>query len=167
MTKPDNMPNKLTGANAGGPHPLSKRSRRAARVAQFCRWTATKHLTSFSKITMPNPFQSLFAAILDDDRAKVKELLDNDPVLTKRGVAEEGRYESRIAHWIYSGDTVLHVAAAGYRVEIARMLLAAGADSASARNRRSSQPLHYAADGCLDNPSWNPRRQVAMIRLQT
>ena len=114
---------------------------------------------------MPNPFQSLFAAILDDDRAKVKELLDNDPVLTKRGVAGEDRYESRIAHWMYSGDTVLHVAAAGYRVEIARMLLAAGADSASARNRRWSQPLHYASDGHLDSPSWDARRQVAMIRL--
>ena len=114
---------------------------------------------------MPNPFQSLFAAILDDDRAKVKELLDNDPVLTRRGVAEEERYESRIAHWIYSGDTVLHVAAAGYRVEIARMLLASGADSGSARNRRCSQPLHYASDGYLESPSWNARRQVAMIRL--
>ena len=114
---------------------------------------------------MPNPFQSLFAAILDDDRAKVKELLDNDPVLTRRGVAEEERYESRIAHWIYSGDTVLHVAAAGYRVEVARMLLASGADSGSARNRRCSQPLHYAADGYLDNPFWNARRQVAMIRV--
>jgi hypothetical protein len=114
---------------------------------------------------MANAFQSLFAAILEDDRAKVKELLGHDPALTKRVVTEEDRYESRIAHWIYSGDTVLHVAAAGYRVEIARMLLAAGADSASAGNRRSSQPLHYAADGYLDNPSWNPRRQVAMIRL--
>lgn len=114
---------------------------------------------------MAKPSESLFAAILDDDRAKVKKLLDNDPLLTKRGVAEEERYESRIAHWIYSGDTVLHVAAAGYRVEIARMLLAAGADSASARNRRRSQPLHYASDGYLDSPSWNARRQVAMIRL--
>jgi len=94
---------------------------------------------------MPNPFEPLFAAILNDDRAKVKELLDNDPVLTKRAVAEEGRYESSIAHYVYAGDTVLHVAAAGYRVEIARMLLAAGADFASARNRRCSQPLHYAA----------------------
>src|SRR5437867_9130970 len=114
---------------------------------------------------MPNAFQSLFAAILDDDRAKVKELLDNDPVLTQRGVVEEERYESSIAHWIYSGDTVLHVAAAGYRVEIARMLLAAGADSSSARNRRCSQPLHYAADGYLDSPCWNASRQVATIRL--
>jgi len=78
---------------------------------------------------MPNPFQSLFAAILDDDRAKVKELLKIDPGLAQRGAEKDGSYESRIAHWIYSGDTALHVAAAGYRVEIARMLLASGADS--------------------------------------
>src|SRR5205823_5887375 len=103
-----------------------------------------KHPTSFGGITMPNPFQSLFAAILDDDRAKVKELLDRDPELARRGVAGE-HLESSITHWIYSGDTALHVAAAGYRVEIARMLLTAGADFASAMNRRRSQPLHYAA----------------------
>ena len=113
---------------------------------------------------MPDPFQSLFAAILDDDRTKVKALLDHDPSLTQRGVAGE-RYESSMVHWIYSGDTVLHAAAAGYRVEIARMLLAAGADAASARNRRGSQPLHYAADGHRDSLAWNPTRQVAMIRL--
>ncbi len=114
---------------------------------------------------MPDLFDSLLAAILDDDRAKANELLDNDHGLTRRGLDGEDRYESAIAHWIYSGDTVLHVAAAGYRVEIARMLLAAGADIASAGNRRCSQPLHYAADGCLDNPSWSAGRQVAMIRL--
>ena len=114
---------------------------------------------------MPNPLPSLFAAILADDHAKVKALLDSDPVVTPSGVVEEERYEPRIAHWIYSGDTALHVAAAGYRVEIARMLLAAGADTASARNRRGSQPLHYAADGYLDSPSWNAGRQLAMIRL--
>src|SRR6266850_6243243 len=114
---------------------------------------------------MLRPFQSLFVAILDDDRAKVKELLKSDLGLAKRGAGEEERYESRIAHWIYAGDTALHVAAAGYRVEIAGMLLAAGADSGSAKNRRCSQPLHYAADGYLDNPFWNGRRQVAMIRL--
>jgi hypothetical protein len=43
--------------------------------------------------------------------------------------------------------------------------LAAGADYSSARNRRSSQPLHYAADGYLENSSWNAERQVATIRL--
>jgi hypothetical protein len=118
-----------------------------------------------SEITVPDPFQSLVAAIVDDDRAKVKEWLDNDPALVQRGVAEEDRYESSIAHWVYSGDTALHVAAAGSRVEIARMLLAAGANPSSAKNRRWSQPLHYAADGYLDNLFWDARRQVAMIRL--
>lgn len=78
---------------------------------------------------------------------------------------DEEQYESGIAHWIYARDTVLHVAAAGYRVEIARMLLAFGADVNSAKNRRSSQPLHYAADGYLENPAWDAGRQVAMIRL--
>jgi hypothetical protein len=114
---------------------------------------------------MPNAFQSLFAAILDDDRAKVKVLLDKDPGLAQRGVTERSRYASTIAHWIYAGDTLLHVAAAGYRLEIARMILAAGADCSSTKNRRWSQPLHYAADGYLESPSWNAKRQVAMIRL--
>ena len=59
----------------------------------------------------------------------------------------------------------MHVAAAGYRVEIARLLLASGAEAGSAQYRRNSQPLHYAADGCLENPIWNAKRQVAMIRL--
>jgi len=114
---------------------------------------------------MPSSFQSLFAAILDDDRAKVTELLNNDPSLARRGAGEEDRLESRIAHWIYAGDSALHVAAAGYRVDIARILLTAGADSGSAKNRRFSQPLHYASDGYLDSPFWNARRQVTMIRL--
>ena len=113
---------------------------------------------------MPTPFDSLYAAILDEDRARVKALLDSDPGLARRGVAGE-RYESGIAHWIYAGDSVLHVAAAGHRVEIAGMLLAAGADVCAAGNRRRSQPLHYAADGFLENPSWDAARQVAMIRL--
>jgi len=66
---------------------------------------------------------------------------------------------------VYSGDSALHIAAAGYRVEIAGVLLAAGADACSARNHRSSQPLHYAADGYLESPSWDARRQVQMIEL--
>ena len=74
-------------------------------------------------------------------------------------------YESGIAHWIYVDDTALHVAAAGYRVEIARILLAAGADVNAAKNHRRSQPLHYASDGFLENPDWDAKRQVAMIHL--
>jgi hypothetical protein len=114
---------------------------------------------------MPSHLQSLFAAILEDDRARVKGLLESAPNLAAHDVAEEERYEATITHWIYAGDTALHVAAAAYRVEIAKLLLAAGANAGSARNRRGSQPLHYASDGHLDSPSWNAGLQVATIRL--
>jgi ankyrin repeat protein len=113
---------------------------------------------------MPDAFQLLFAAIVDDDRDRVKALIDRDPALARRGF-DGACLEWRLPHWIYSGDTPLHVAAAGHRVEIAKMLLAAGADPSSAKNHRWSQPLHYAADGYSENPHWNPKEQVAMIRV--
>jgi hypothetical protein len=109
-------------------------------------------------------FQSLSTAILEDDIAEVKELLKAEPSLSQYSVSEE-RYEARIVHWIYVGDTALHIAAAGYRVEIAKLLLTADADPHAAKNRRTSHPLHYAADGHLESPAWNPKQQVAMIRL--
>lgn len=118
-----------------------------------------------TSVKLRDPFESLLNAIIDDDRTKVRGLLKKDALLAARLLEEEGRYELKIAHWIYEGDTALHVAAAGYRVEIAKMLLAAGADTNAARNHRRSQPLHYAADGYLENSSWDPERQVAMIRL--
>jgi ankyrin repeat protein len=59
----------------------------------------------------------------------------------------------------------LHVAAAGYRVEIAKLLLDAGAEVGAALNHRRSQPLHYATDGFLESPHWDAKRQVRMIEL--
>ena len=59
----------------------------------------------------------------------------------------------------------MHVAAAGYRVEIAKLLLDAGANPNSALNHRWSRPLHYAADGYVISELWNEQNQVAMIRL--
>jgi ankyrin repeat protein len=114
---------------------------------------------------MPNPFESLFKAILEDDRAGLKALLKKNPRLAMEAVATEPRLATELPHWIYAGDTALHAAAAGYRVEIAKRLLTAGADPNAAKNHRCSRPLHYAADGYLENPEWDPKRQVAMIRL--
>ncbi len=114
---------------------------------------------------MPTTFQALVTAIIADERARVKAQLDSHPSLARDSVAEEDHYAPGIAHYVYAGDVALHVAAAGYRVEIARMLLAAGAEVAPTGNRRGSQPLHYAADGHPDSPAWNPRSQVVMIRL--
>src|SRR5215475_374749 len=98
---------------------------------------------------MPTPFESLLQAILDDDRAKVRELLKDDPQLAIEP-AQKARLAMELPHWIYVGDTPLHAAAAGHRVAIAKMLLAAGADPSAAKNHRRSQPLHYAADGYLE-----------------
>jgi ankyrin repeat protein len=107
---------------------------------------------------------ALLAAILDDERARARELLKADSGLAT-GLIEEARlYQSRIFHWIYVGDTALHLAAAGYRVEIVKLLLDAGADPNSARNHRHSGPLHYAADGYINGPAWDAKRQVKTIR---
>ena len=75
------------------------------------------------------------------------------------------RLALELPHWIYVGDTALHAAAAGYRVEIAKLLIAAGAGANAAGDHRGRAPLHYAADGDLENPDWDPKRQVAMIQL--
>jgi ankyrin repeat protein len=107
---------------------------------------------------------SLLAAIDDDDRQAVKSLLRDEPSLATTPIRQAELYWTKITHWIYVGDTPLHLAAAGYRVEIVRRLLESGADPNSMLNHRESSPLHYAADTCLRSRVWNAARQVATIR---
>jgi ankyrin repeat protein len=106
----------------------------------------------------------LVQAILDENLERVKELIKQNAALAAAG-ATKPILATEIAHWIYVGDTALHVAAAGHRAEIVKLLLAAGADVGAAKNHRRAQPLHYAADGYLENPAWSAERQVATIRL--
>jgi hypothetical protein len=63
-----------------------------------------------------------------------------------------------IAHYLYAGDTALHMAAAAFRHPVARLLVAHGADC-RAKNRRGAEPLHYAADA----NHWNPTAQAKTI----
>jgi ankyrin repeat protein len=51
-----------------------------------------------------------------------------------------------IRHYVYAGDTALHIAAASHQPSTAASLVELGAD-VGARNRRGAEPLHYAADG--------------------
>ncbi len=51
-----------------------------------------------------------------------------------------------IRHYMYRGDTALHVAAAAASLEIVQLLTMAGANC-RARNRRGAEPLHYGCDG--------------------
>jgi ankyrin repeat protein len=65
---------------------------------------------------------------------------------------------SEIAHYLYAGDTVLHMAAAAFRRPVAELLVAHGADC-RAKNRRGAEPLHYAADA----NRWDPTAQAETI----
>lgn len=63
-----------------------------------------------------------------------------------------------IRHYLYRGDTALHMAAAAFRRPVAQLLVAHGANC-RARNRRGAEPLHYAADA----NHWNPAAQAETI----
>ena len=71
-------------------------------------------------------------------------------------------YLEAIHHYVYAGDTALHLAAASHRPDLVALLLGLGAD-VSARNRRGAQPLHYAADGSPNSDGWDPSGQAAVI----
>ena len=115
--------------------------------------------------TKPNvgSMNKMVAAIVDDAASAARSLLQADVGLATRLFRRPKLYDSGVFHWIYDGDTLLHLAAAGYRVEIVRLLLATGADANAAGNRRRSSPLHYAADGFITGPAWDAKRQVATI----
>jgi len=110
-------------------------------------------------------FLNLVHAIISGDDCKVADLVDASPALLHEQAAigatrngSEGYFFEAIAHYMYAGDTALHMAAAGFQDEIVEALLDRGADR-SVRNRRGAQPLHYAADSNV----WNPAAQAATI----
>ena len=112
---------------------------------------------------------TLMNAIAAGETTRCIDLLAAEPGLAK---AAEGKGATRaeasanfltaVGHYIYAGDTALHIAAAAYDVEIANRLIALGAD-VRARNRRGAEPLHYAADGNPRAAHWNPDAQAATI----
>jgi hypothetical protein len=96
-------------------------------------------------------------------------MLAASPQLSRQRFAEgatrqaaKANFLNEVGHYIYAGDTALHIAAAAYREDMLAALIANGAD-VRARNRRGAEPLHYAADGGPGSPTWNPRAQAATI----
>jgi ankyrin repeat protein len=111
----------------------------------------------------------LVRAIVAGDAAATSRLLTASPALASArfgdGASRQSAatyYFDEITHYLYAGDTALHIAAAAYRAEIARKLITMGAD-VRARNRRGAEPLHYAADGVPGSSAWNPRAQAATV----
>ena len=111
----------------------------------------------------------LLRAIASGDRPRASRLLLASPGLASEATAvgatraaSTSYFVEEIQHYVYAGDTPLHVAAVAYRTDIARELVRRGAD-VNARNRRGAQPLHYACDGQPASASWAPRAQAAVI----
>ena len=120
-------------------------------------------------ISNDSALRRLMEAIVRGDAAAVDELLAASPELARarleQGATRQAAKENRlggIGHYIYAGDTALHIAAAAYRPDIAQKLIAMGSD-VRARNRRGAQPLHYAADGTPGSPTWDPAAQAAIV----
>jgi ankyrin repeat protein len=116
-------------------------------------------------------FAALVRAIATGDAAAVPRMLAASPDLARvqaaNGASRQNAtdyYLDQIKHYLYAGDTALHIAAAAHRVELVRTLIAAGGD-VRARNRRGAEPLHYAADGTPGLPVWKPSAQAATIAL--
>jgi hypothetical protein len=114
-------------------------------------------------------FRALVRAIVVGDRAIATKMLAVSPELARMRAAKgatrqeaESYFLDEIGHYLYAGDTALHIAAAAYRERIAMDLIARGAD-VRARNRRGAEPLHYAADGMPGSRAWDPRAQAGTI----
>jgi ankyrin repeat protein len=124
-----------------------------------------------SKFDSDLVLREMVAAIVAADAAAVARMLTGSPHLSTasfqagatRSAAKESFIDA-VKRYIVVGDTALHFAAAAYQTEIARMLLAAGAD-VHARNRFGYQPLHAAAAGGPGSSFWSPVAQAAAIAL--
>ena len=114
-------------------------------------------------------FRALVQAIVSGEVVVARKMVRALPHLAKaraaygatRQTAAEHFYKE-ILHYMYEGDTALHMAAAAYQEQMASELIARGGD-VRAKNRRGAEPIHYAADGVPGGPAWNPDAQAATI----
>ena len=115
--------------------------------------------------TMTSTFLDFARTVVDGNIDQVSRRLVRSPALaTAASGVGATRQESStfffpdIAHYLYPGDTALHMAAAAFRRDVAALLISHGADC-RAKNRRGAEPLHYAADA----NHWDPTPQAATI----
>src|SRR5215467_12627844 len=105
----------------------------------------------------------LLLAIAAANRTQARALLDATPSLVNARLTRADEcFIDRCQAQIYEGDTALHAAGFAYDHEMARELVARGAD-VHASNRRGAQPLHAAVIGVPGTPNWDPPRQRAVI----
>jgi hypothetical protein len=128
-------------------------------------------LTAGEVLPIDAALWALLRAIASRDRPKTSQLLRESPLLARRPL-EVGATRKRasawffreISHYVYAGDTPLHVAAAACQRDVAEDLVSSGAN-VGARNRRGAEPLHYAADGNPESEAWDPDGQYAIVEF--
>jgi hypothetical protein len=103
----------------------------------------------------------LFSSVLDWSSSALAGASFSEGA-TRQGPNAGPYFIKEIGHYIYSGDTALHLAAASYRHNMADKLIKVGANL-RARNRRGAEPLHAAAFGIPGSSSWDPDAQTATI----
>src|ERR1700722_8752037 len=140
------------------------------RTGNLCR------VTKIGRLDAPedDAFLALFGAIASRDQLAIGRWLDEEPGLATHPIRvgasrqdPDTYFLHSIHHYVYAGDTALHIAAAAHQRELAESLIAQGADI-RARNRRGAEPLHYAADGSpgAANSDRNGPRQVITYLIE-
>jgi hypothetical protein len=119
---------------------------------------------SAREVTLPE----LFRMIATDARG-ASRILETQPEMAREKLATgatrqvaDTYFIDEIKHYMYGGDTALHIAAAAYRSGLVRELITLSA-AVDATNRRRQQPLHYAVDGGPGAPHWDPAAQTRTI----
>ncbi len=114
---------------------------------------------------MSSSFLDFVRVVVDGDIDQVSRRLAGHPDLATTpadvGATRQGAstyFFTDIGHYLYAGDTALHMAAAAWRRPVAELLIAHGA-GCRATNRRGAEPLHYAAD----TNRWDPTAQAELI----
>ena len=112
---------------------------------------------------------ALIQAIVRNDRDDVLRRIAERPALAStRAAVGASRTEAsqyflhEIHHYIYAGDSALHIAGARHAVAIVRDVHAAGG-LVDAVNRRGARPLHYAVDGDPGSARYDPGPQRATV----
>ena len=103
-------------------------------------------------------FLECIRLVIDGDVATMSRRLRANPALAKmaspsgatRAKASDFFF-SEICHYMYGGDTALHMAAAAFSRPLAELLVLHGAEC-RAKNRRGAEPLHYASDANRSEP---------------
>jgi ankyrin repeat protein len=111
----------------------------------------------------------LFGAIASGNHLEATRRIRSAPDLATRSIRiGASRQDPKtyflvaIHHYVYAGDTALHVAAASLQRDVAESLVVHGAP-VRARNRRGAEPLHYAADWGPEVGEWSGDAQRKLI----